>query len=337
MLYFLVFLVLGYILGSVSPGYFFGRVVKHIDIRNFGNGNTGASNTHRIVGPVYGIVTALFDLSKSSLAYYLSLSWVNSDLAILVGLAAVLGHIFPFYLRFRGGKGAASLDGLFLISLFFSNPAYSLLLLVGMMIYYCKFMKSIKLSFRHTLKLFALIFPLGLIWLPVNLITWPLGFLFGVALVFDLVRLLKPGLNQKYLEKQKFAKEKERSHFSGYTLFLFSALTITLFFPVEIAVMSLIFFILVDTFAPLSGEVSYLPKVKIIGEKTIAGSLVVFTISFFAGLFLYLLTPLSLSIVIVVLGALLTAVFDQLAFYIDDNLLVPISVATALILMGHFL
>lgn len=333
MIYFLLFLILGYFIGSASPGYFFGRVIKGIDIRNFGNGNTGASNTHHIVGPAYGIVTALFDLLKSSLAYYLSLSWVNPDLAILVGLAAVLGHIFPFYLGFRGGKGAASLDGLFLISLFFSNPAYSLLLLVGMMVYYCRFMKSIKLSFRHTLKLFALIFPLGLIWLPSILIVQVLGVLFVLALAFDLTRFVKPALNKRYLDKHGFAKEKEKSHFSGYTIFLFSALIISFFFPVEIAVISLTFFILGDVFAPLSKEVQYLPQKNLVYDKTIAGFMVVFMISFFAGIFLWLLTPLALSLKIVIWGALFTAIFDQLSFVVDDNLLVPIGTAVSISLL----
>lgn len=333
MLTFLAFLILGYILGSVSPGYFFGWVVKHVDIRNFGNGNTGASNTHHIVGPVYGIITALFDLLKSALAYYWSLSWVNTDLAILIGLAAVLGHIFPFYLRFRGGKGAASLDGLFLISLFFSNPVYSLLLLIGMMIYYCKFMKSIKLSFRHTLKLFALIFPLGLIWLPAKFIVEILGAMFVIVVAFDLIRLCSPVLNEKYLKWHMFSKQKEGNRFSGYTLFLFSALVVIWLFPKEIAVVSLMFFILGDIFAPLSKEVQYLPQKSLIGDKTIAGFMVVLAISFFAGIFLWLLTPLALSLKIVIWGALFTSVFDQLSFILDDNLLVPISTAVVLSLL----
>lgn len=337
MLYFLAFLFLGYILGSVSPGHFFGRIVKGVDIRKFGNGNTGASNTFRVVGPAYGIITGIFDLLKSPLAYFLSLSAVNSNLAILVGLAAVLGHIFPFYLGFKGGGGVASLDGLFVISLFFSNPAYSLLLFVGMLVYYSKFVKPFKLSLRHWLKLLALIFPLGLIWLSSQLIVLALGFLLSIAFIFDLVRLLKPDLNKKYLEKRRFAKEKERGRFSGYTIFLFSAFLITTLFSREIAVVSLIFFILGDIFAPLSREVAYLPQKKLLGEKTLAGSIVVFAISVFAGLFLHLLTPLPLSMVTVALGALLTAVFDQLALFVDDNFLVPVGVAATLSLIGVFL
>ncbi|MBI2068810.1 MAG: glycerol-3-phosphate acyltransferase [Candidatus Yanofskybacteria bacterium] len=332
-----ILLVIGYLAGSLSPGYFWGRVIKGLDIRNFGNGNTGASNTYRVVGPVYGIITAVFDLLKSPLAYYFSLSRVDPDLAILVGLAAVLGHIFPFYLRFRGGKGVASLDGLFLISLFFASHIYSFLLFVGMIIYYATVVKPIRLSLRHWLKLGALIFPLSLIWMPFKLAGGVLVILFAVAVAFDLIRKFNPELNKKYLEKQRFAKEKERSRFSGYTIFLFSALLVSLFFSREIAAVSLVFFILGDIFAPLSREVAYLPQIKVIGDKTLAGAIVVFTTSFFAGLFLHLLTPLSLSLEVVAAGALFTAIFDQLAFFVDDNLLVPIGVATTLSLIGVFL
>src|SRR3989344_8121414 len=130
------YVALGYLIGSVSPGYFFGRTIKKVDIRNYGNKNTGATNTYRTVGPIYGVITGIIDLAKAPFVYFLAVYGVagitaqNPDIGILVGLAAVLGHVFPFYLGFRGGRGVASLDGLFLISLFFSSPAYSLLLLI---------------------------------------------------------------------------------------------------------------------------------------------------------------------------------------------------------------
>lgn len=331
-IYFLFFIITGYIIGSVSPGYFFGRAVKHIDIRKFGNNNTGASNTFRIVGPVYGVITAIFDLVKAPLAYYLSLSKLNPDLAIIVGLAAVFGHIFPFYLGFRGGKGVASLDGLFLISLIFSNAIYSLSLLIGMIIYYLGVVRPVKISVRHWLKLFSVIIPLSLIWLVNNLIIWLVGLLLLVSFVFDLARLFIPIINKKYLEKRKFSKDKEKL-FSGYTIFLFSSFIIIALFPKEIAVLSLIFFALGDVFAPFSKSVAYLPQIKLIGEKTIAGSIIIFAISFFAGWFVYYLTPLDLSWSMVTLGAFLTVIFDQLAYRIDDNLLVPLGTAVVLRLL----
>lgn len=329
---FLLLLASGYIIGSASPGYFFGRIIKRIDIRDFGNRNTGASNTYRVVGPVYGLIAGAFDLIKAPLVYYLGLRFgVHPDLALLAGLAAVLGHIFPFYLGLRGGKGVASLTGLLLISLFYGGAVYSLLLLAGMLVYYLGFVKPAKISLRHWLKLFSIIFPLGLIWLPSEPILWALGAMLAASFLFDLARFLSPALNEKYLGQGQFSKSKERIRFSGYTTYLSSSFLVLAFFPKEVAVISLLFFVLGDFLAPFSASTAaYLPKTRLIGDKTIGGAAVVFAISFLAGWFLNGLTPLALSLEIVVAGAFFTALFDQLSFRIDDNLLVPLGTATAL-------
>ena len=108
---FYFFLVFGYLIGSLSPGYFFGRLVKKIDIREHNYRNTGATNTYFVVGPVYGVITGFFDFLKTPAVYYLSLRWLDPNMAILVGLAGVVGHIAPFYLGFRGGGGQATLGG----------------------------------------------------------------------------------------------------------------------------------------------------------------------------------------------------------------------------------
>lgn len=334
----LFFLVLGYVVGSASPGYFFGRIIKRIDIRDFGNRNAGASNTYRIVGPVYGLVAGLFDLAKAPFIYYLSFRFgIHPDLALLVGLAAVLGHIFPFYLGFRGGKGVASLDGLFLVSLFYSGPLFSLALFVGMLVYYMGFLKPARISLRHWLKLSSIMFPLGLIWLPGWPILWALGALLAASVLFDLARFLNPALNERYLGQGQISKTKEKLRFSGYTIFLLSSALVIAFFPKEIAIITLVFFVLGDIFAPFSANVAYLPQMRLLGDKTLAGSIVVFAFSFFAGWFLKSLTPLALSLGMIISGAFLTAVFDQLSFWIDDNLLVPLGTATALwLLMSTF-
>lgn len=280
------------------------------------------------------MIAGIFDLAKAPLSYYLSLYKISPDLAIIVGLAAVLGHIFPFYLGFRGGRGVASLDGLFLISLVFSSTIYSLILFVGMLIYYLGFVQPVTISVRHWLKLFSIILPLSIIWLPSNFIIWATGSLLLVSVVFDLARLIIPTLNKKYLEKRKFSKNNEKL-FSGYTMFLLSSFIIILFFPKEIAVISLIFFALSDVFAPFSRNVAYLPQIHLIGDKTLAGFIVIVAISFFAGWFLYFLTPLTITFEVIILAAFLTAIFDQLSFKVDDNLLVPIGTAITLrILVG---
>lgn len=102
-------LFLGYLLGSVSPSYILGKLLKKIDIRKHGTRNAGTSNAFRVLGLGPAIATAVFDLSKGLLAMFLAHLLGASPLFIhLAGCAAVLGHVFPFYLGFRGGQGVAT-------------------------------------------------------------------------------------------------------------------------------------------------------------------------------------------------------------------------------------
>jgi glycerol-3-phosphate acyltransferase PlsY len=105
-----VFLVvlLAYLLGSVSFGCLTAGVCG-IDIRKQGSGNTGATNVFRTMGPGAGIIVFLLDLSKGALPVFLAHKVTqNPWLIILVGAAAILGHTFPLFLRFRGGRGSAT-------------------------------------------------------------------------------------------------------------------------------------------------------------------------------------------------------------------------------------
>ena len=330
MLTFFLLIIFGYLVGSLSPGYFFGRLVKRIDIRDYKYRNTGASNTYFIVGPVYGVIAGLFDFLKTPVVYYLGLHWLSPDLAILVGLAGVAGHIAPFYLGFRGGRGVASLGGLCFIALFYTRSMYVLLLIVGVIAYGMSISRiKMRLPVRHLLKLGALIFPLGLLVMP-NAVVVLVAVLLVIALLIDALRLTIPFLNEKYFKLKAFAREKERSRLSGYSLFLLSTLIIIGLFSKEIAVISLSFFILGDTFAPFSRMIRFLPQQSILRDKTIAGAIVVFTVSFVAGLFLQSLTPLFLPLGTILIGASLVAVLDQFSFILDDNILVPLGSAILL-------
>jgi len=99
----------GYLVGSVNPAYLLGRLRKGIDIRRHGTGNAGTQNAFRVLGLWPAVVTAVFDLTKGLLAMVLA-AWAGLPLwaAFACGYAAVLGHIFPFYLGFRGGEGSAT-------------------------------------------------------------------------------------------------------------------------------------------------------------------------------------------------------------------------------------
>lgn len=330
-------LLLGYLVGSISPGYFFGRLIKGIDIRRFGNHNTGAANVYRLVGPFYGILTAVIDFAKAPLVYSVSIPQLHPDTAILIGLAAVLGHITPFYLGFKGGRGVASLVGLFLVSLFFSRSFYVLMLGLGIIFYTLLISEQVKERFsapwRKLLKLSSIILPLSLIWLPQKITITIVGFLLTISLTFDFLRFLLPKLNQTYLSYKRLAKQKEEKRFSGYSFFLISAFLIFLFFPKEIAVISLTNFILGDTLVVFSPAMRFLPQVKTFGNRTLAGAIVIFVVSIIGGLFLQSLSPLVLSTKTVFLGAILTAFWDQLSFAIDDNLFVPLGTATSLLVL----
>lgn len=119
---------LGYLLGSVNPAYIFGRL-KGFDIRQRGTKSAGASNAKICLGWGYFIVTVIYDISKAYISRFVinKVFPNNLYLPVLAGVLAVLGHCFPFYLQFKGGKGFASFIGLSL----YINFKYGLIILVA--------------------------------------------------------------------------------------------------------------------------------------------------------------------------------------------------------------
>ena len=107
---------IAYLLGSIPFGYLLVRLVRRQDIRQVGSGNIGATNVLRSGAKGLGIATLLLDLLKGYVAVLLArhLAPTSYDLAVGAAVAAVLGHVFPVWLRFRGGKGVATALGVFL-------------------------------------------------------------------------------------------------------------------------------------------------------------------------------------------------------------------------------
>ena len=107
--------IIGYLLGCFNTAYFISHA-KGFDIRDKGSGNAGASNMQQTLGWSYGIMTALTDILKAFLAVFIikKIYPDNEILHFLTGVMAVMGHIFPFYLKFRGGKGYACYAGMLL-------------------------------------------------------------------------------------------------------------------------------------------------------------------------------------------------------------------------------
>jgi glycerol-3-phosphate acyltransferase PlsY len=112
----LISIPVAYLLGSIPFGYLLVRFVRHEDIRSTGSGNIGATNVLRSGAKGLGLATLLLDLGKAFLAVEIAkrLAPGNFDLATAAAVAAVLGHCYPIWLRFKGGKGVASALGVFL-------------------------------------------------------------------------------------------------------------------------------------------------------------------------------------------------------------------------------
>ncbi|MEP7108959.1 MAG: glycerol-3-phosphate 1-O-acyltransferase PlsY [Ferruginibacter sp.] len=118
----LLLIILAYFIGSIPTALIISKSFFHIDIRDYGSGNMGATNTFRVLGSKYGTIVMIFDILKgmaavalySILPHYVRDEWDRTNLMVGLGLAAVLGHIFPIFAQFRGGKGVATLFGMIL-------------------------------------------------------------------------------------------------------------------------------------------------------------------------------------------------------------------------------
>lgn len=118
----LLLVVLAYLIGSIPTSVWVSQRFFNIDIREYGSGNAGATNTYRVLGPRWGTIVMITDMLKGLVAVKLALllpEYADNEVGLqnlqtILGLAAVLGHIFPIWADFRGGKGVATLFGLVL-------------------------------------------------------------------------------------------------------------------------------------------------------------------------------------------------------------------------------
>jgi acyl phosphate:glycerol-3-phosphate acyltransferase len=109
-------ILLSYVLGCISAGYYLTLIITGKDIRTFGSGSTGARNVGRLLGRAGFIATFLIDIAKGMLvAYTAAVLNINSTIMIVALLALLMGHIWPAQLSFRGGKGIAVVIGFLLI------------------------------------------------------------------------------------------------------------------------------------------------------------------------------------------------------------------------------
>ena len=118
----LILIILAYLIGSIPTALIISRRYFGIDIRDYGSGNMGATNTFRVLGSRYGTIVMAIDILKGVVAvalynfipYYLHNELERTNFMIGLGMAAVIGHVFPLFANFKGGKGVATLFGMLL-------------------------------------------------------------------------------------------------------------------------------------------------------------------------------------------------------------------------------
>lgn len=115
----LVAILLAYFLGSIPFGVIVAMLFGGTDVRTSGSGNIGATNVARVVGPLAGVLTLVLDFAKGAASVWLAEKLLNDSAKwmMIAGLAALVGHCFPIWLKFRGGKGVATAAGVFLVLL----------------------------------------------------------------------------------------------------------------------------------------------------------------------------------------------------------------------------
>jgi glycerol-3-phosphate acyltransferase PlsY len=121
---YLIIVIIAYLLGAIPFGLMISRRMAHVDIREHGSGNIGATNVFRTLGARLGLITAMLDLSKAALAVLLAMSIIGNEVLmvdghdihlqlaqILAAISAMVGHNWSVYIKFKGGKGVACFIG----------------------------------------------------------------------------------------------------------------------------------------------------------------------------------------------------------------------------------
>jgi len=110
-----IVMIFSYIIGSIPSGLWIGKAFYNKDVRQFGSGNLGATNTFRVLGVKAGSVVTIMDILKGTAAVLLALAFgLDSLLLLVAGVIAVIGHMFPIFAGFRGGKAVATSSGVLL-------------------------------------------------------------------------------------------------------------------------------------------------------------------------------------------------------------------------------
>ena len=177
-------IVLGYFIGSINPAYIFGRF-KNFDIRDKGDGIAGTVNTYNSLGIKYAIPTGIFDFFKGIIVIYLALM-LGADFvfAQISGLAAIVGHVFPFYIKFRGGQGMACTSGIllaYLLNYILTSPEMLFFIFFYLIFIIAIFVYITRTGIIVVIFVLALIGYAAFIYYPTN----PYNLFFWIVIAYD--------------------------------------------------------------------------------------------------------------------------------------------------------
>jgi glycerol-3-phosphate acyltransferase PlsY len=196
----LLLVLAGYLLGSIPFGLILTNLLSRKDVRDHGSGNIGATNVSRVAGPLAGILTLILDAAKGATAAWFAERFTDhrASAMIFAGMAALIGHCFPVWLRFKGGKGVATALGIFLALCPLAALAGFVLFLLVVLFWRYISLGSLSAAAAMPLLIYFL-------WAPGHAppLVITLGTLFASALIFykhsaNLQRLVE-GTEPKYL------------------------------------------------------------------------------------------------------------------------------------------
>lgn len=110
-----IVIIIGYLIGCFSPSYFLGKLIKNKDIRNYGSGNAGTTNALRVFGKKIAALTFVMDIIKGTIAVLIGQWLMGFNGGLLASIFVVLGHNWPVFLGFKGGKGIATSFGVLIV------------------------------------------------------------------------------------------------------------------------------------------------------------------------------------------------------------------------------
>ena len=151
----LALLLVSYLLGSIPFGVILAKFLGGADVRKAGSGNIGATNVARVAGPAAGVLTLLLDAAKGWFAVWLAARVMHGETGFLVaaGFFALLGHCFPLWLRFRGGKGVATAAGAF--AALCPEAMIAALILFALVVWFWRYVSLGSLAAAATIPLFV--------------------------------------------------------------------------------------------------------------------------------------------------------------------------------------